>query len=132
MELSGAKNIKVLIVHHYYYYFFKGTVVDNHYGKFIHDNTYTDAYIHSDNHIYTSHSHHNFYSPLHVQIHAHLNIQLVYNSLVHQLYRINYSPGSLLDEIGLYLGKHVAEWIGRWTQDQKVWGLSFTVGPVWK
>ena len=30
------------------------TVVDNHYGKFIHDNIwYTDVYIHSDNHIYT-------------------------------------------------------------------------------
>ena len=37
---------------------FKGTVVDNHYGKFIHDNIwYTDAYIHSDNHMYTSPSH---------------------------------------------------------------------------
>ena len=36
------------------FYFFKGTVVDNHYGKFIYDNIwYTGTYIHIDNHMYT-------------------------------------------------------------------------------
>ena len=61
----------------FFFFFFNGTVVDNHYGKFIHDNIwYTDVYIHSDNHIYTSPSHTNSYSPLHVQIHAHLNTHI--------------------------------------------------------
>ena len=43
--------------------------MDNHYGKFIHDNIwYTDAYIHPDNHIYTSPSHADSHSHLHIQI----------------------------------------------------------------
>ena len=51
--------------------------MDNHYGKFIHDNIwYTDAYIHSDNHIYTSPSHADSHSHLHIQMHAHLKTHI--------------------------------------------------------
>ena len=47
--------------------------MDNHNGKFIHDNIwYTDAYIHTDNHMYTSPTHANSHSHLHTQIHTHL------------------------------------------------------------
>ena len=72
--IDSFLNIIIIIL---FIYFFKGTVVDNHYGKFIHDNIwYTGAYIHSDNHIYTSPSHADSHSHLHIQIHAHLKTHM--------------------------------------------------------
>ena len=42
-----------------------------HYSKFIHDNIwYTDAYIHTDNHMYTSPSYADSHSHLHTHFHT--------------------------------------------------------------
>ena len=61
------------VIFFFFFFFFKGTVVDNHYGKFIYDNIwYTDTYIHIDNHMYTSPTHAHSHAHLHIQIHPYL------------------------------------------------------------